>query len=150
MSKQYLYIVDTAKPYNGSIENTMPFVAKKDINDTEVHYSGGTFAEYNKRKGGTLVALDFETFYKDYYKPHIDSIQGPFIQTTLEAFNQGLECVLPKRWTRLGKSQFFFVGECETDNIYRCYVHVKGKFYTALRAITTSEDDIFNLKNINQ
>lgn len=149
MSREYLYIVDTAN-YRGSIENTMDVVPQDQINDTEVHYSGGTFAEYNESKGGTLAALDWDTFYKDYYKPHLDSIQGPFTETTEERFNDGLECVPPKRWTHSGKNQFFFVGECFTDNLYTCYVYVGGKYYTALRSILTSAEDILNLKNINQ
>ena len=150
MSKQYLYIIDTAKPFTGSIETSMPFVAKEDINATKVHYSDLTFEQYNKEHGGTLSALDFETFYKDYYKPHIDNLQGPFTETTEERFNDGLNCLPPERWTHSGKNQFFFVGECYTDNLYTCYVYVGGKYYTALGAITTSADDIFNLKNTNR
>lgn len=83
--KEYLYIVDTAN-YKGSIENTMDAVPQDQINDTEVHYSGGTFAEYNKAHGGTLAALPFDDFYTQYYKPHLDSIQTPFTETTKELF----------------------------------------------------------------
>ena len=149
MSKQYLYIIDTAKPYNGSVENIMDFVPQDQVNDTKVHYSSETFAEYNKRKGGALSALNFETFYTKYYKPFLDDMQGPFVETTSEKFDDGLNCLPPKKWTRSGKNQFFFVGECYTDTLYRCYVYVGGKYYTALRSILTPAEDIFNLKNVN-
>ncbi len=150
MSKQYLYIIDTAKPYNGSIENSMPFVPKNDINATKVHCSDLTFEQYNKQHGGTLSALDFETFYKDYYKPHINGLQEPFVETTEERFEDGLNCLPPRRWTRFPERniEYFFVGECETDNIYRCYVKKGDKYYSALRSIETPTEHLFNLEDV--
>lgn len=143
-----LYIVDTAKPFMGHCENTMNAVPQEEVNATKVHHSDLTFEQYNKEHGGTLVALDWDDFNNRLYTPHLLSLQEPFVETTEERYEDGLECLPPKRWTRSGKNQFFFVGECYTANIYRCFVRKEDKYYTALRAITTSEEDIFNLKNI--
>lgn len=152
-----LYIVHADKvKFNGTVVNTMPFV-HKDIKhgadllqSTYVHYTDGeTFAEYNKKHGGDLVALTWDEFYEQYYKPHLNGLQGEFTETTEERFNYGLECLPPKRWTREHGQEFFFVGECYTADLYTCFVRKGDKYYTALRSIHTKAEDLFALKSVN-
>jgi len=139
-----LYIIDPAN-FSGQIVNSMTSLEGVpqyvDYMDKPT-----TFDEYKQQKGNeNLIALDWETFDKEYYTPFLKSLCTPFEETTEEKFWYGLECVPPKRWTQFKGGQFFFVGECYTDNLYRCYVRKGDKYYTALRPISTSENDLINL-----
>lgn len=151
-----LYILDTSKPFDGSVQNTMPFVDRDAKNgmdilrSTYVDYSDMTFAEYNKSHGGNLEALTWDELYSQYYEPYYKSLQGEFLETTEEMFWDGLECLPPKRWTRFTDGEFFFVGECFTDDLYSCYVRKGEKYYNALRSIKTKPEDLIELKNIIQ
>lgn len=146
-----LYILNPNN-FTGIVLNTMPYVdvnarnGKDILNHTYVHNNGGTFEEYNKHHGGVLVALTWEEFEEQYYKPHLNNLCEPFKETTEERFWYGLECLPPKRWTQFDGGEFFFVGECYTANLYTCYVRKGDRHFTALRPITTSSDDIINLK----
>lgn len=145
-----LYIVGTAKNPYRNIENTMPFVGKGDIDDTCVHYSDKTFAEYNAEHGGTLVALTWDELYDQYEKPKLICMQGEFKECTEEQFEDAFECLPPKRYTRRENSEdfFFFIGECTTGTLYGCFVKKDGKYYSALRSIHTSAEDIFEMKKV--
>lgn len=147
-----LYIVDTKKPFNGTVLNSMPFVYKDSkngadiLNSTYVHYTNGvTFAQYNEQHGGGLIALTWDEFNEQYYTPYLQALQTPFEESTEEKFMYGLECVPPKRWTREHGQEFFFVGECYTADLYRCYVRKGKKYYSALRSIHTPAEKIFSL-----
>jgi hypothetical protein len=146
---EHLYIIDPTKEFNGQCLNTMPLVAPENINETKVHYRKQTFAEYNKEHGGCLVALTWEQFDKDFYQEYYKGLQEPFKETTEEQFQDMLEILPPKRWTGSEGKEYFFVGECYTANIYRCFVRLGDKYYTALRAITTPEENILNLKDVS-
>jgi hypothetical protein len=145
---EHLYIIDPTKEFDGSCLNSMPAVPAEDIDKTEVHYVNQTFEEYNKKHGGSLVALPWESFYNDYLEPYYKNLQEPFEETTEEQFQDMLEVLPPKRWTSSEGKEYFFVGECYTSNLYRCFVRLEDKYYTALRAITTPEEDILNLKDV--
>lgn len=154
MEKLYIVHKDPAQ-FKGIVINTMPHVEKgaknglKILNSTYVDYTDGqTFAQYNERHGGDLLALTWEEFERDFYRPHINSLQEPFKETTKEKFWDGLECLPPKRWTRENSREFFFVGECFTDTLYTAYVKLGDKYYTALRSIYTPAQNLFNLENV--
>ena len=144
MNHQTLYILDPNN-YKGFAENTMSIEAGADINTSKVHYCDMTFEQYNQSKGGNLIALTWGEFYMKYHKPHLDSMCGSFEETTKDAFWEGLECVPPKKWTNFEDGEFFFVGECYTADLYRCYVRKGEKYYTALRSIYTDGNDLINL-----
>jgi hypothetical protein len=151
-----LYIVHADKSkFKGNVLNTMPFVDRntkhgEDIfNSTYVHYYDLTFAQYNEKEGGDLVALDWDTFERDYYSPFMKSLQGEFTERNEDIFIDALECLPPKRWTRENGQEFFFVGECYTGNLYSCHVRKGDKYYSALRSINTPKEDIFSLKSVN-
>ena len=62
--------------------------------------------------------------------------------------DHALEAVPPKRFTRDGKNEFFFLGECETFNLYSCYVKKVDKYYSALRSIEAPTEHLFNLEDV--
>ncbi len=151
-----LYIVnkDFSK-FKGNVINTMPFVEKeakngKDIlNSTYVHYTDGkTFEQYNREHGGELVALTWDEFNTQFYSPYLNSMCEPFTETTEEQFFYGLECLPPKRWKTEGNKEVFFMGECYTADLYRAFVRIGDKYYTALRRISTPFEHLFNLQTL--
>lgn len=139
----HLYIVDTSKPFTGSILNSMPFV-EEGIQDTTVHYSDKTFREYNKEHGGQLKAMTWEAFEQEYYAPYLSSLCQPFQECTEEHWWNMLECLPPVRWTRIEGGEYFFISEAYTANIHACLVKYNGKYYEAQRALTTTTEDIVN------
>ncbi len=149
-----LYIIDPSKPFNGSVLNTMSFVGVNSKNGNNVlqhiyvHYSDMTFAEYNAKHGGTLVAMDWDELFEKYMNPWLKSLQEPFKECTEEQFWNGLECVPPIKWRRDGNRETFFVGERTTHDLYSCYVRIGNKYYNALRSIYTPLDDLYALKDI--
>jgi len=155
MENLYIVYKDVTK-FKGTVLNTMPFVEKEAkngtdiLNSTFVHYTDGvTFKEYNEINGGDLVALTWDEFDRDYYRPHLNSLQEDFKETTEARFWDGLECLPPKRWTREEGREFFFIGECYTATLYRAFVRIGEKYYTALRSITAPKEDLFELKPVN-
>lgn len=141
MSKEILYIVDTKKEYRGKVENTMPKPTEnkhyeEELKITPVHYVNEHFEDYNTKKGGGLVALDFDTFYNKYEKPYIQSLQKPFEEISEESYWERLECLPPMRWTYDEKTgvSFFFISEAYTSHLHSCIVKYKGKYYEALRS----------------
>lgn len=155
METLYIIYADKTK-FTGNVVNTMPFVDVNTKNGAEllqhtyVHYTDGkTFADYNKEHGGELVALTWEQFEREYYRPHLNSLQEDFKETTKERFSDGLNCLPPLRWTRGKNLEFFFVGECYTANLYTCFVRKGDKYYTAFRSINTKAEDLFNLSPVS-
>jgi len=139
-----LYIIDPTN-FNGQIVNS---ISSTESTQQYVDYMSEptTFEEYKLKKNNpNLIALNWDTFYEDYYKPHLDGLCEPFKETTEERFWDGLECLPPKRWTRFTNGEFFFVGECYTDNLYTCFVRKGDKYYTSLRPINTLAEDLINL-----
>lgn len=144
-----LYIFNPAK-YRGTIENTMsvPDDCEDDFQDLPVDYSGETFAEYNQNHGGALVALPWDVFEKEFYNPHLKSLQEPFEEITEEHFDDMLGCLPPRRWTNINNGFYFFMSECYSADLYLCCVKKDGKHYSALRSIRAKHDDIVNLSNV--
>jgi len=105
-----------------------------------------TLEEYKKEeKNENLIAIDWETFERDYYRPYLNSLCGPFEEITKEAWWDALECLPPARWTRTGGGEFFFISECFTADLYSCYVRRGDKYYSALRPIGTKDADLYNM-----
>jgi hypothetical protein len=134
-----LYIIDPTN-FKGQIVNSM--------RNGFVDYmpEPTTFEQYKKQKGNeNLIALDWDQFEANYYGPFLKSLCGEFKRTTKKDFWNALECLPPKRWTRKENMEFFFLGECKTANLYTCFVRKGNQYFSALRPITTPENEIFNL-----
>lgn len=94
--------------------------------------------QYSAMKNEEYEVLTWEEMEVKYLTPYLQSLQGPFIECTKEAYWDALECLPPIRWTRsAGNPEFFFLGECFTYNLYSCFISWKGKYYSALRNINT-------------
>lgn len=140
---ELLYIIDKDN-FNGSILNTIHPQEETNLNDMWVDYVPQTFEEYNEENGGNLIALNWEDFNEQYYKPHLQSLQKPFEQIDEKKWWDLLECVPPKKWHDLKPGvNVFFVGECYTASLYTCCLRIKhGKqysYYSALRDIYTDD-----------
>lgn len=152
----FLYIIhkDPSK-FDGHALNTMPFVEKgtkhgEDIlNSTYVHYKDITFKEYNEQNGGDLIALAWDEFNDQFYKPYLNRLCKPFKECTKEDFYNGLECLPPLKWTRFNGGEFFYVGERCTADLYTVHVRIGEKYYTALRSITTPAEQLIDLAPVN-
>lgn len=146
-----LYIIDPNN-YKGQIINTMTSI---DGTPEYVDYmkEATTFEQYKKLKGNDdLVALEWEVFEKEYRIPYLNSLCKPFKECTEAYFWNALECVPPKRWTqnKALDTEFFFLGECTTDDLYDCYVRKGEKYYSALRSISTPADELGNLNEVTR
>jgi len=147
-----LFIINP-ETFKGTIINTMPYVnvesrnGKDILNHTYVHYTGETFKDYNAKHENKLIAITWDKFESDYYRPFLNSLCTPFKETTKDDFWDGLECLPPKRWTQNKDNdcEFFFVGECTTADLYTCFVRKGEKYFVALRSIYTKNEDLFNL-----
>lgn len=142
------YVVNTEN-FKGTAESTAHFDGKQWL----VDYSGAlynnngpdlTIEKYNEKKQTKFEILTWEEFEVKYYFPHLKSLQKPFVETTAERFEDALECLPPKRWTRHAGNEFFFMGECFTANLYDCYVRVGNKYFVGLRPIEIKPEEIFS------
>jgi hypothetical protein len=80
-----LYILDPQN-FKGQIMNTM---SSNEGTPKYVDYmeEPTTFEEYKKIKSNeNLIAIGRETFEKEYYTPHLNSLCEPFKKTTKERF----------------------------------------------------------------
>ena len=141
---EHLYIIDKKETFKGNCINTMPFVNADKINETPVHYSQKTFAEYNADKGGNLIALTWEEIYNDYFKPYNESLQKPFSEITEESFNESFNCLPPMRYTKISNGFLFFVSECYTADLYLCCIKHENKYFSALRSKFAKIEDLIN------
>lgn len=141
---EHLYIIDKKETFKGYCLNTMPLVIADKINETKVHYSEKTFAEYNTEKGGNLIALTWEEIYEDYFEPYNKSLQKPFKEITEESFYESFNCLPPMRCTQINDGFLFFVSECYTADLYDCCIKYKGKYFSALRSKFAKIEDLIN------
>lgn len=150
------YLIDPAK-FRGVAESTV--TTREDGRET-VDYSGAlynhngpdlTLAEYNALKGTAFIVASWDEF-ESYLQPYLQSLQGPFEEISQDRYEDALEVLPPRRWTRkAGSPEFFFLGETFTYNLASLYVQWKGKYYTALRDMTTPAEKIISnfLQSIN-
>lgn len=139
----YLYIIDP-KNYNGLIINTcrteVPFYV--DYMDKPT-----TLEDYKQMLGNdNLIALDWDTYYEEYYSMYLQSLQKPFVEITKEDWWDALECLPPMRWTRFDGGEYFFISEATTASLHSCYVRKGDRYYTALRDIYAEEKDLITIK----
>ena len=141
------YILEATKPFDGSVFNTMEVNAGDPIEAGRVHLAGGLWPDYNGKHGNNLKAVT-EKELEQLLDKYLADLQGDFKEVTKEQYLDALECLPPKRWTNYGKNNdFFFLGECYTYNLYSLYANHNGKYYTALRAINLTTDQIINQLN---
>lgn len=69
---------------------------------------------------------------------YIKTLQLPFKEITEERFDDYMNCVPPKRFTR----NSFFVGECCYADLYTFCFKLDDKYYCGLRSIKTSDNDL--------
>jgi hypothetical protein len=143
-----LYIIDPNK-FEGQIISTMTSESNSPV---FVDYTDGlTFEQYKQQKQNPdLIALNWDDFETLYYRPYLNTLCMPFGLTTEEIYWDGLECLPPMRWTKNKDTdeEFFFVGECYTADLYRCFVRKGEQYYTALRSKYTPAEDLFALKSL--
>jgi len=147
METQKLYIIDP-NHFKGQIINTM---SSTEGTPMYVDYMDKltTLEDYKLQEGNAdLVSLTWGEFEKDYYRPYLNSICKPFQEVTEKEFREALECLPPKRWTKEGNREFFFIGECTTAYLYVCYVRDSENYFTALRSIHTPKEDLLNRKDV--
>lgn len=139
-----LYIIEKSN-YNGRILSTMP----DNIEDAKVNYTDKTFREYNEEHGGDLIALDWETFYANYYAPYLKSLCKPFQEITECEYYEMLNCLPPRRWTQFDGGSFFFCSEMTTGDLSGCYIRKGEKYFSGLRSVYASDDELLNeIKNL--
>lgn len=143
---QRLYVIDPTN-FKGSVINTMSCL--EGVPQFMDYMKEPTTFEQYKEDNPNLIALDWETFEKEYYRPYLNSLCGEFKPTTKEEFWELLEVLPPERWEKREGKEFFFVGECNTADLYTCFVRIADKYWTAWRPIRTPETDLFNLKPVS-
>lgn len=144
--KSFLYIYDPNN-FKGSILNTMDLVSNEEINQTPVHYSGGTFEQYNAANGCNLVAQPWEVFY-----PILDSYEKqrfskPFTEVTEEQYYDGLECLPPCKWHDLNERfNSFYISEALTSHYHCFYIKDRetGKYYSATRSKFIKDEELLS------
>ncbi len=142
-----LYIIDTNKPFSGSVENTItrpPFVDYTD---------GEKWGEYKEGKEQNDTALNLELFTYTQLKPMIDNYHNRLItqwaEVTEGRYSYGLECMPPLKWHSLkGGISIFYICEAYTDNIHTAYIQandgIKTKYYSAMRRLSETDESLLN------
>jgi hypothetical protein len=155
METLYIY----QEPFNGIIENTMhngtvgytgeetrrTYINENGSKVTEILFENQlNFDEYNELKGGNCKIATEEEISRLFFEYEENSILTSFTETTEERYNDGLECLPPKRWHKFKGLEIFFVGECYTSNIYRCYIFFPDtkKYYSAFRRISETSEEL--------
>jgi hypothetical protein len=135
-----LCIIDPVN-FKGYILNTMDAV--KGVHFME---EPTTLEQYKERENNpNLIAIDLETYEREYFKPYLNSLMQPWKETTEERFYDMLNCLPPAKWIRGKEKELFFVGECYTENLYECYIRKGKRYFVALRPISTDPNQLFNL-----
>jgi len=104
-------------------------------------YSGETIQEIID--AGYIVYNDahegFEMIAKLADKKYI----GQWDEISEEEYFEKMNCLPPQRWENLWGLSIFHMSEAMTDDIYGFYIDdLEGKFYTAFRRTTQSNNDI--------
>jgi hypothetical protein len=143
---EYLFILDPNN-YKGNVLNTMPHVNQEEIASTKVHYSKLSFSQYNEQYGNKLIAIDFDTYYRDFYAPHLASLQGSWSLITEEASYSMLECLPPSKWHNINKRfNVFHISEAITANLYSFCVtdRLANLYWTATRSSNITDEAILD------
>jgi hypothetical protein len=148
-----LYIYDPSN-FKGTVLTSCPFVDLKHpngkdlLNHTYVHYLDGvTFAEYNKKHGGNLIAQTWDEFYPVLEKYNTDNYVKPWKEITEEEYWDYLECLPPCEWHDLNKRfNSFYMSEAYTADLHLFCIKDRqtGKYYCANRSRFISDSDLIN------
>lgn len=102
------------------------------------YYEGETLEMLRIRcRAPWLIAVTWEEFCTMTDKYHA-SLQGPFEEITEDQYWDWLGCVPPKRH----RNGSFFVGECYSGSLYRFCFELDGKYYSALRDIKLTDEEL--------
>lgn len=145
------YIVDPIN-FKGTVDNTM--TAPEGLDPIYVDYTADlynrdrnlTLPEYRKATNKPqLIALSWEDFFSQYYKPYLDSLQEDFKEITADKYEYSLECLPPQKWHDIN-SRFnsFYIIEAYTADLHSFYIKDRetGKYYTALRSKYISDENL--------
>lgn len=135
-NRQPLYVIDTHH-FEGFI-HTMLEDGKHSL------YSGNkTLRQLRKAENNkhlkAVTAKQLHQWLQKYYQ----SLCKPFEEITEDQYYDWLGCVPPKRHHN-GR---FFVGECYTGTLYQFCFRLGDKYYTALRSIRLTDDELNNQIN---
>lgn len=151
-----LYIVNTKEDFKGHVENTMPYVdvdaegGNELLQSTAVHYTEETFAQYNERKGGGLIALKWDSFNDRFYDPYLKGLQKEWTEVSKEHYWDMLECLPPCNWHNLdSRWNIFHISEAYTDSLHAHLVkdRVNDKYYEATRSCFITDEEL--IKQLN-
>jgi hypothetical protein len=124
------YILDPEK-FDGSVLTTMR-------DDIHSDYGGETLEELRTRENNPkLQALTVEEL-EPIYKQYEESLCKPFKEISKEKYWNLLECLPPKRYN----GNRFFMSECYYGNLYRFCFKLRGKYYSALRSILLTDEEL--------
>lgn len=143
MQPERLYIIDPTN-FKGYAENTMSAPAGSTPTHADYMDKPTTFEEYKKLEGNeNLIAITWEELDEKYLKPHLKSLQKPFVEITKKTWHEMLNVLPPQRWTYFTeKDSFFFIIEATTFDLHACFVKYKGKYWEGLRSIHTKREDL--------
>jgi hypothetical protein len=104
---------------------------------------GLTFTQYNARKGGNLIVLDWQTLQDEWLMPYLESRETDWKEVTEDCYYKMLNVMPPARFESYGEYEIFMVGEAWSHNIHSCYIWKGGKYYNALRMMSRSSESIY-------
>jgi len=81
----------------------------------------------------------FELIYENENSLYITE----WTQITEKKWWDALEELPPLRYKSFQQCTFFFCSEAYTGNIHSCYCSVRGKYFTAMRRLTTNYDEMY-------
>jgi hypothetical protein len=131
MGKTMKYVLEPDK-FDGSVVTTMHDGIHNDYS------SGETLEELRRRENNpNLQALSPEEL-TPVVERYEQSLCKPFEEITEEKYWDLLECLPPERYN--GNS--FFMSECYYGTLYRFCFRLNGKYYSALRSIFLTNEEI--------
>jgi hypothetical protein len=133
------YIID---PSTFLIDGEVTSFIKED--NSVAYTSSLTFAQYNARKGGNLILLDWQTLRDEWIMPYLESRETDWQEVTEDCYNKMLNVMPPARFESYGEYEIFMVGEALTHNLHSCYIWKGGKYYNALRMMSRSSESIYH------
>lgn len=143
-----LYIIDSSKPFTGSIENSMS--CQKEYGTPQyVDYMDKptTFEEYKTLKNNPNLKIIEDSELDVLLAQHRASLCESWEPITEDEYYDLLECVPPKRWRNIDTGiNVFAVGECYTMDLYTHCIYDKtlNKYFKALRPIGSTDIHLLN------
>jgi hypothetical protein len=133
-NEELTWIIDPNN-YTGNAITTMDKSGK-------VHYSELSFDEYNKSRGGNLLALSWDDYYDNWYRPSQLKLQGDWKETTEEKYDDMLGAVPPHKPRSIGGFSTFFCGEATTGTLHQMFAYKSDRYWTALRDVNSSIESL--------